>query len=204
MLVADNLVVIRNNHKITQAINFTVTNGQAIILRGRNGSGKSSVLRLLAGLLSQTIGNVLWNKIPINNQREEYSSNLYYISHHDMIKPNLTVYDHMNFWAGMIMVTGQEMSINHAIDFVGLTKWSNLPAGILSAGQKRRLTLARLSLTNRPLWLLDEPATSLDSAGILILNNLISTHLTQGGMIVMASHDIITIKNAQIINLTND
>jgi heme exporter protein A len=143
-----------------------------IELRGANGSGKSSMLRLLAGL----------------DQPAEGTINIYnghsYIGHLDAIKPVFTVFENLSYWAELM---GQA-NIDHALDSFSLRKLRNDPASILSQGQKRRLTLSRLALTKRAVWLLDEPTVGLDATSLAQLQNLITTHRNSGGVVVVATH----------------
>jgi len=151
-------------------------------LTGPNGAGKSSLLRLLAGLLRPSAGRVAFEG---DTDEGAVAERAHYLGHLDAFKTALTVGENIEFW---IHYLGGEHDAAPALAAVGLESLEHLPAAYLSAGQRRRLSLARLIAVSRPLWLLDEPASALDSAGQEMLAGLMRTHLARGGMIVAATH----------------
>jgi heme exporter protein A len=152
-----------------------------LLLTGPNGSGKSSLLRLCAGLIAPEHGRLLWSGKPL--EPEEHRARLRYVGHLDAVKPVLSVAENLSFWARL---TGGD--ITEALQQIGLARLANLPARLLSAGQRRRLALARLALAPAELWLLDEPTVGLDRDGIALLANLVATHRARGGMVMAATH----------------
>ena len=174
-------------------LSFSLSSGQALLLRGPNGVGKSTLLRGLAGLVPVS-GNVILNGIPITN-RDDYEENITYAGHLDAIKPQLSVSENIVFWAAIYGGDPdqalKQMDIGHIAD---------RPAAICSAGQKRRLGLARLLLASRALWLLDEPTVSLDTDGAQTLANLVKNHLATGGMALIATHIDLAI-DAEVLTL---
>lgn len=164
-------------------ISFDVASGQALVLAGPNGSGKSSLLRLLAGLLRPAAGTLLWNGQDALADLADHGRRVAYLGHQDAIKPGLTARENLQLQARL---SGR--SASQALAALGLGALADLPARMLSAGQKRRLALARLCLTAAPIWLLDEPTLGLDAASIDRLGDLLSTHRAGGGIVVAATH----------------
>ena len=167
---------------VFQGVNFELAAGQALALTGRNGSGKSTLLRLIAGLLYPATGTVALEGA---GEDASVSEQAHYLGHLDAFKPALTVAENLAFWCRYL---GPGQPTTAALAAVGLEGLAQLPAGYLSAGQRRRLSLARLRAIARPLWLLDEPTSALDSAGQEMLGALMRDHLAGGGMIVAATH----------------
>ncbi len=195
MLATSDLGIIRGERAVFSGIELTVGPGEAVVLRGPNGAGKSTLLRLLAGLLSPTVGRVTWGGASIADDREAHGRRLRYAGHGDALKLALTAFDNLAFWARF---EGTPVdAVDDALDRFGLGALGPLPAGVLSAGQKRRLGLARLALAPRPLWLLDEPTVSLDAASVELLAGLIWDHRAAGGMVVVATHDGLALPNAR-------
>jgi heme exporter protein A len=180
-LTATDLAAVRGGRAVFQARSFVVGAGQLLAVVGPNGSGKSTLLRLVAGLLTPAAGAVSLDPAPDGGVGEA----AHYLGHLDALKATLTVRDNLDFW---LRLSGGEGSVAAALDTVGLGHVADLPAGILSAGQKRRVAIARLLLASRPLWLLDEPATALDAAAEATLGTLIAAHLAGGGLAIAATH----------------
>lgn len=199
MLSAQGLGIIRGERAVFAGLDLKVEPGEAVVLRGPNGAGKSTLLRLLAGLLSPTVGRVTWNDADIAEDREAHGRRLRYAGHGDALKFALTAFDNLAFWARF---EGTPLAaVDGALDRLGLSALAELPAGVLSAGQKRRLGLARLALAPRALWLLDEPTVSLDAASVEWLSSLIWDHRAAGGMVVVATHDGLPLPNARTFTL---
>ncbi|WP_298678446.1 heme ABC exporter ATP-binding protein CcmA [uncultured Lentibacter sp.] len=172
-LVVQDLSVARGGLPVLSGVSFSVSQGQALVLRGPNGIGKTTLLRTLAGLQPALSGN-------ISLDREAMA----YAAHIDGIKSTLTVEENLNFWADVFELN----EIEHAIACFELGSLRSRPAGLLSAGQKRRLGLARLLVTGRPVWILDEPTVSLDQAAVALFGAAVKAHLAQGGLAIMATH----------------
>jgi heme exporter protein A len=180
-LKADNLACERGGRLVFEGVNFSLQTGELMELTGPNGSGKSSLLRLIAGL-----GEPSHGAINLEGGHPELSigQQCHYIAHQDAIKPALTVLENLKFWRGYLGGGGCEQ----ALAAFALERLSGHPAQLLSAGQKRRLALARLALVPRLLWLLDEPTVGLDTTSQARLFALITAHLGSGGMVIAATH----------------
>jgi heme exporter protein A len=195
-LSGDNLVCQRGGRTVFSGLSFSLSAGQALEVTGRNGSGKSSLLRMIAGLVHVTGGRLtLEGGIPEASLAEQ----AHYIGHHDALKSSLSVRENLQFWAEFLGHRPQ--SLEAALDAVGLSPLANLPAGYLSAGQKRRLSIARLVAVARPIWLLDEPTSALDAPSQIRLAELMRQHLGSGGLIVVAAHGSIGLDNPRELRL---
>ncbi len=173
----------RGERLIFRDFSFTAPSGGALVLAGPNGSGKSTLLRMLAGLIRPAAGRVLWNAEDALDDLAAHGRRVAYLGHQDAVKPGLTVVENIRFAAS---VSGH--SVMTALAAVGLEALADLPARMLSAGQKRRLALSRLVLSGAPLWLLDEPTLGLDTASIERFGVLLATHRAGGGIVVAATH----------------
>jgi heme exporter protein A len=171
---------------LTRALDFSVTSGQCLLLRGPNGTGKTTLLLTLSGIVAPLEG-----ARALEGTDVEAGPQLHYCGHRNAIKPRLTVAENLGFWAALNGATG--LSIAAALEQVGLDRLGDLDAGYLSAGQSRRLALARMLVSLRPLWLLDEPTAALDTEGHDLVTRLIDRHLDMGGLAVAATHDPITL-----------
>jgi heme exporter protein A len=168
------------------------------MLQGPNGSGKSSLLRVVAGLLKPASGELLWNEQPIQAEPEAHRARLHYVGHLDAVKPAMTVAETLAFFA---RTRGSEALTSAALARFGLGGLKDIPGRFLSAGQKRRLALARLLATPAPLWLLDEPSVTLDTESCATLEALMAEHRADGGMIVLATHAALKLEGAQRLDL---
>ncbi len=180
-LQAEGLAAIQGERLVFAGIGFCVPPGGALLLEGPNGSGKSTLLRVLAGLGRAEAGRVLWNGTDALADRAGHAANVAYLGHLDAIKPGLSAAENLGFW-------GTPGAIAAALDRMGLVKLAELPARMLSAGQKRRLALARLVLSTAPIWLLDEPTLGLDVASVAGLGGLLAEHRGRGGVVLAATH----------------
>jgi heme exporter protein A len=188
MLEALNLGCTRGTRRLFKGLNFSVTPGELIELRGANGSGKTSLLRILAGLATPAEGEVRWQGKNIRSLAEEYSGIVAYLAHQNGVKDELTALENLRIACG---VAGNALSKPEAqtiLERVGLSRQQNLPARALSAGQRRRVALARLLASKATLWLLDEVLTSLDDTAIKLSRQFIGDHLSKGGMAIIATH----------------
>jgi heme exporter protein A len=182
-LSASGLGCIRGSRSVFEGINLELSGGEALALVGRNGSGKSSLLRLVAGLLQPSAGRIeLAGGAPQNTLAEQ----AHYLGHLDALKPSLTVAENLGFWVRYL--GGDVAVLPGSLTALGLSGLVDLPAAYLSAGQRRRLSLARLIVVPRPIWLLDEPTSALDAAGQERLAALMRDHLAGGGLIMAATH----------------
>lgn len=195
-LLAENLSCIRGGRLVFRDVGFRVEAGQALSLEGPNGAGKSSLLRMIAGFLPPAAGLLLLQNGDAEiSDNEERGNFIGWLGHHDAAKPQLTPRETLQFFAALYRITAD---VNAALDEVGLGKARDLPCQYLSAGQKKRLSLARLKLSNRPLWLLDEPLAALDTAGKSLAAQFISSHCAKGGIAIAATHEALGIDAARL------
>ena len=183
MLEARDLACLRGERVVFAGLSFALAPGGALLLTGPNGAGKSSLPRLLAGLLVPAEGSLLWGGEDALADRARHARRLRYVGHGDALKPALTARENLAFYARL---WGGE--VEAALTALDLLPLADLPARVLSAGQRRRLGLARLALAPAPLWLLDEPTTGLDAASVQRLGALLARHREAGGMVLAATH----------------
>ena len=176
----------RGGRLVFDRLDFTLASGGVLILKGPNGSGKSSLLRTMATLVRPARGALLWDGAPVMDDPQAHAGNLHYVGHADAAKPAMTAEELLTFWSGMR--GGSGVSVAAALEHFGIGHRADFPARYLSSGQKRRLALARLLVSEAPLWILDEPTVGLDVDGVSALEAAIATHRTRGGMIVAATH----------------
>lgn len=183
MLQAGGLAAFRGERLVFRDVAFSLKAGEALVLTGPNGSGKSTLLRLLAGLLRPAAGTLRWNGEDALADPQTHARRVGYVGHLDAIKPGLTVAENLAFAARL---SGGWVA--EALAGVGLEELADLPGRMLSAGQRRRLALARLGLTRAPLWLLDEPTLGLDGRSVERFGRAMEAHLAGGGIVVAATH----------------
>jgi heme exporter protein A len=195
-IFASNLGCVRGGREVFSNVNFSVASGQALAVLGPNGAGKSSLLRIVAGLVHTTSGQVALDG---GDPELSIPEQAHYLAHQDALKPSLSVAENLAFWA-RYLGTG-ELAVTDALEAVGLAPIGDLPAGYLSAGQRRRLSIARLVAVQRPIWLLDEPASALDQAAQARLGELMRGHLAGGGAILAATHAPLGLDGVQELHL---
>jgi len=183
-LEVENLSCRRDDRLLFSGLNFAVSSGQALLLEGSNGSGKTTLLRILCGFREADQGDIRWSGVPIAESR--YFAEMAYVGHADGTKKELTVLENLQF--ALALRSHGCYSVDAALEKVRLTGFDDNPVQTLSAGQKRRLSLARLLITDAILWILDEPFTSLDKRGIDVIESLIDAHINRGGMVILTSH----------------
>jgi heme exporter protein A len=182
-LVGSDLTCVRGGRQVFSGVGFTVGAGEALLVTGPNGAGKSSLLRLVAGLLRPQQGRL---KLEGGDLELTIAEQAHYLGHQDALKPSLSARENLGFWTALL--GGEAAKSDHALAAVGLDEIAHLPAIYLSAGQRRRLAIARLIAVERPIWLLDEPTSALDTAAQATLATVMGEHLGAGGLILAATH----------------
>jgi heme exporter protein A len=182
-LLGRGLRCVRGEREIFSRLDFEASAGEVLAVTGRNGSGKTSLLRLIAGLLAISGGSVT---LEGGDAELTLGEQAHYLGHRDALKPALSVIENLGFWRDFL--GGEAFDPAESLSAVGLDHAGHLPAAYLSAGQRRRLSLARLIAVRRPVWLLDEPTAALDAAGQSLLSALMRDHLSRGGLVVAATH----------------
>lgn len=173
--------------------------GCILVLKGSNGTGKTSLLKIISGLIPPKKGEILYNNQPVKKYYDEYCSLIEYVGHQNALKQDLTVIENIEFWSKM--KESVEL-IPAALKYFGLSDYADIPCYKLSAGWQRKVALARLMACNSKLWLLDEPFANLDSESQVMLQNLISIRCNEGGIVILTSHDEVKrFKTASIMNL---
>ncbi len=187
------LICVRGGREVFSGLDFAAAAGEAVSVVGRNGAGKTSLLRLIAGLLVPAAGTIVLDG---GDGELTLPEQCHYLGHRDALKPALSVTENLTFWADFL--GGERADPAETLATVGLDHATHLPAGFLSAGQRRRLSLARLLTVRRPVWLLDEPTNALDVAGQDMFGGLMRQHLSRGGMIVAATHAPLGIESREL------
>ncbi|MBC8338388.1 MAG: heme ABC exporter ATP-binding protein CcmA [Rhodospirillales bacterium] len=202
LFTGTDLVCFRGGRTVFAGLGFALSPGEALMLRGPNGSGKSSLLRLMAGLGQPLEGALTWSDESIANDPEAHNARLHYIGHADPVKPVLTVTENLRFWATLRPGFGNgEDAIASALEKLGIGHLADVPGRFLSAGQKRRVNLARILAAPASLWLLDEPQTALDRAAEKNLKDAIADHRAGGGMVAISSHAENSLANARELDI---
>lgn len=197
------LSCVRGDTQLFESLTFSVKKGECLILCGPNGVGKTSLLRMMAGLLPPKAGYIIWDGRNIHYDLTRYREHMIWTGPDVPVREELTVSEHLKFWNGLYNDDAATADISVALDISGLADFANEPAAILSTGQKKRLILSRLFVSFRPLWLLDEPLNGLDDDGRALLQTAISIHRENGGMVIMASHDTGFIDNSAVLHIQN-
>jgi heme exporter protein A len=174
---------VRSGREVFSELDFTAASGEALAVTGPNGSGKTSLLRIVAGLLTLAAGSI---GLEDGGQELTVAEQAHYLGHRDAMKPALSVVENLTFWRDFL--GGEASNAAESLVAVGLGHAAHSPAAYLSAGQRRRLSIARLLAVRRPIWLLDEPTSALDTAGQDLFTTLMRDHLARGGLIIAATH----------------
>lgn len=199
-LAASGLHLWRGERHVLRGVSFNVDRGQALHVRGANGAGKTSLLRVVCGLTLAEEGSVTWNGVDTRRAPAEFLNAMAYLGHDTALKGDLTAVENLRF----------EIGLRHAVDAqrlhatlksLGVDECADLPCRVLSAGQRRRVALSRLLLTDASLWILDEPFTNLDAASSELISQFLSAHLSNGGLAMIAAHQELRLNAGQVIPL---
>ena len=185
-LSAKDLTLIRGERCLFQQLEFALDAGELMLLQGRNGSGKTSLLRAIAGLLSLESGEIRWNDVPVLSQRQDFHAAMVWLAHRTGLKADLTPAENLHFESTLRPQSNKDMTAIY--ERLGIARLKRVPLRSLSAGQQRRVALARMLMADVPLWFMDEPFTNLDSEGRKLVIELTEEHLASGGLCVMAAH----------------
>lgn len=202
-LIAENLSVRRGEDLLFTGISFTLEEGEALVVTGRNGTGKSTLLRAVAGLIRPEEGTVRLEIDGIASERRPAEAS-HYLGHRNAMKQELTVRENLSFWKSWLsdFGDGPSFSVQAAAEAVGLEAVTHLPFGYLSAGQQRRFAMAKLLVAHRPLWILDEPTAALDVTADRLFAGLAEDHLSSGGLVLAATHQPLGLGEAKTLEMT--
>ena len=188
MLEVINLTCVRGTRRLFKDLTFSAESGELVEVRGPNGSGKTSLLRILCGLAMPAAGEVRWNGTSIRSLGEEYSGSVAYLAHQNAVKDELTAIENLRISSAVCGNVLNKKEAQETLKRVGLREQQNLPARVLSAGQRRRLAMTRLLTSTARLWILDEVLTSLDDTAMNLSREFISDHLRKDGIAIVATH----------------
>ncbi|ELL4667820.1 cytochrome c biogenesis heme-transporting ATPase CcmA [Vibrio fluvialis] len=188
MLEVKNLTAIRDERVLFEGLSFTIQSGELVQIEGRNGTGKTTLLRIVTGLGDRDDGEIHWNNVNIEADRDSYHQELLFLGHQTGVKRELTALENLRFYQAVHTAGTQEEDLYQALTQVGLAGREDVPVAQLSAGQQRRVALARLWLSRQKLWILDEPLTAIDKQGVKVLEALFLQHAEQGGIVVLTTH----------------
>ena len=198
MLEAQKLAARRGFATLFSGLSFRVNEGEALVVSGANGTGKTTLLRIIAGLTTPATGTLKWNGEAVEPLDRDFRRVVAYAGHLPALKDDLTAEENL---ASLLMLDGEAVTrdtLRRALDDVALSRQQSLPARVLSQGQRRRIGLARLALMPRPLWILDEPTTALDASGVELLGRVLAQHLSDGGILVAATHAALGLPAARV------
>jgi len=186
VLTIDNLSLFKDDKKIFSALGFSVSINSALIIRGRNGCGKTSLLKIIAGISDATSGRILWGGEDVKNFRADFNGDTQFIGHKNFLKPELTAFENLRFYSKL---SDTEMALDSALNFFELQNFADEKIKKLSAGWQKRVMLAKLLACPATIWLLDEPSNNLDKDGKEKLYGLIKTRIKEDGLVIMTTHD---------------
>ena len=200
-LQAQDLACVRGERKLFSNLSFGLSSGDCLHVRGENGVGKTSLLRLLTGLSKPDAGQILWNQQSIAKQTDLYHRDILFLGHRDALKEELSALENLQIYAALDDIALPVEKALAALWRFGLRGRENLPVNCLSAGQKRRVLMARMLTRQAKLWILDEPFNALDVNAVAQLEELMAEHLASNGMLILTSHQIVNIPNIRVLDL---
>ncbi len=204
LLTVVDLECIRGDNLLFSGLNFSLYEGQLMQVEGANGSGKTSLLRILAGLSRSSEGQVLWDGEDILKQRAVYFAQVAYLGHTLGVKTDLSPLENLKIALALASIPFDEVAVFRALELTGLAGKEDVPARSLSAGQKQRVALARLLVCPAKLWIMDEPFTALDVSGVSLVRDLLENHLQRGNMAVLTSHQAVEVRGDVVrVNLSD-
>jgi heme exporter protein A len=201
MLEVSNLACSRGDHRLFSGLSFNLQPGQIMQVQGVNGSGKTSLLRTLCGFLRPDEGDIVWRGESIRELDEDYYAEMLYLGHLNAIKDELSALENLRISSGLSGLELNEKEAIVALRRMGLRGREMLPTKVLSQGQRRRVALARLLVSDAKLWILDEPLTALDVGAVGLIQELISHHLAQQGMVIFTTHQSLQVVGAEMRNV---
>ncbi|MGB5224119.1 MAG: cytochrome c biogenesis heme-transporting ATPase CcmA [Arenicellales bacterium] len=201
MLEVNNLEVIRGDRSLFSELGFSLNTGELLHLLGHNGSGKTTLLRTLCGLIKPSQGVVSWKGTNIRRQRDEFAQEMLFLGHLNGIKADLTAVENLRILSRLDGLDVSDDELWQVLEKMGLYGHEDLAVGVLSQGQKRRVSLARLLLSKSPLWLLDEPFTALDKAAVDFLQTVIAEHVENDGMVILTTHQDVGLTTGEVKQL---
>ncbi|MAH83133.1 MAG: heme ABC exporter ATP-binding protein CcmA [Rhodospirillaceae bacterium TMED8] len=197
---SDQVACFRGGRTVFVGVTFSINSGGAVLVKGPNGIGKSTMLRILAGLMRPIYGTLKWHDHKTHVEPEIHFKRIHYVGHHDPVKPALTVIENVSFWASL---HGTRDHVQSALEEFDIAHLADVPARFLSAGQKRKVNLTRILTAPTRLWLLDEPTTGLDAATVAKFEQCMAAHRNSGGMIILSTHTPLDLPEAQVLNLSD-
>ena len=202
MLEICNLACTRGDHLLFSDLSFSLSAGELLQVQGENGKGKTSLLRTLCGFITPAAGEIRWRGQDIRELDEEYYAEMVYLGHLNAIKDELNALENLRISAGLAGCAVDDKEAIAALRHMGLRGRETLPVKVLSQGQRRRVALARLLVSNAPLWILDEPLTALDVGAVGLMQELIGEHLAKEGMVIFTTHQPLEVAGVEMRHLT--
>lgn len=202
MLEVSNLACSRGDHQLFSGLSFALQPGQIVQIQGKNGSGKTSLLRTLCGFLMQDEGVIAWDGVDVRELGEEYFAQMMYLGHLNAIKDELSALENLRISAGLSGEALTEQEALAALRRMGLRGREHLPTKVLSQGQRRRVALARMLVSEARLWILDEPLAALDVGAVALIQELIAEHLARQGMVIFTTHQPLEVAGMEMRSLS--